>query len=95
MVGFDFPVGILEPPNLRRQIASDPLQFEAESLTARIEQIVWHATAAAVKNLRVQIHENQVLLTGRCRTYYTKQIAQHAAMEAAVGCEVVNEIIVT
>ncbi len=94
MVGFEFDVGILEPPTCRRHSAIDESQFETECLAAKIEQIVWHATAAAVKNLRVQIHEDQVTLTGRCRTYYTKQIAQHAAMETAVGCEVVNQIAV-
>jgi osmotically-inducible protein OsmY len=95
MVGFEFSLGILEPPDCRRQTAIDESQFEAECLTARIEQAVWHATAAAVKNLRVQLHDEQVILTGRCRTYYTKQIAQHAAMEAAAGWEVFNQIVVT
>ncbi|MHB8899435.1 MAG: BON domain-containing protein, partial [Thermoguttaceae bacterium] len=53
------------------------------------------ATAAAVKNLRVQLDDGCIILTGRCRTYYTKQVAQHAAMETADGLEVVNRIVVS
>lgn len=92
MVGFEFNVGILEPFECRRQAAIDKSQHEAERLTAKIEQAVWHATAASVKNLRVELQNGEVILTGRCRTYYTKQIAQHAAMGSAVGWSVVNQI---
>jgi len=95
MVGFEFSVGILEPFDCRRQSTIDESQFEAECLAAKIEQVVWHATAAGVKNLRVELHDGEVILTGRCRTYYTKQIAQHAAMGTAVGWSVVNQIDVT
>lgn len=95
MVGFEFSVGILDPLDCRRQPAIDESPFEAERFVAKIEQVVWHATAAGVKNLRVELRGEEVLLTGQCRTYYTKQIAQHAAMQTAVGWDVVNQIDVT
>ena len=95
MVGFEFSVGILDPVDCRSRSAIDEERFEAECLTAKIEQIVWHATAAGVKGLGVEICDGDVILTGRCRTYYTKQIAQHAAMEAVAGWNVVNRIVVT
>jgi BON domain-containing protein len=95
MVGFEFSVGILEPFDCRRQPAFDESQFEAERLAAKIEQAVWHATAAAVKDLCVELRDGDVILTGRCLTYYTKQIAQHATMGTAVGWNVVNQITVT
>jgi BON domain-containing protein len=95
MVGFEFSVGVLDPFDCRKRPAIDELQFEAERLAAKIEQVVWHATAAGVKNLRVELRGEEVLLTGRCRTYYIKQIAQHAAMQTAVGWSVVNQIDVT
>ena len=95
MVGFEFSVGILEPLDCRRQSAVDEPQFDLERLAAKIEQTVWHATAAGVKSLRVELCESEVILSGRCRTYYTKQIAQHAAMEAATGWNVINRIQVT
>ena len=95
MVGFEFSVGILEPLDCRRQAAIGDTPFEAERLAAKIEQVVWHATAAGVRNLRVELRGEEVLLTGRCRTYYVKQVAQHAAMQTAAGWNVVNQIDVT
>ncbi len=95
MVGFEFSVGLLQPFDGRKSPAIDESQYDAECLAARIEQVVWHATAAGVKNLRVELRDDQVILTGRCRTYYTKQIAQHVAMETAAGWSVVNRIEVT
>jgi len=92
MVGFEFSVGILDPLDGRKQPTIDDSQFEPERLAAKIEQVVWHATAAGVKNLRVEFRGDEVLLTGRCRTYYTKQVAQHAAMQNATGWTVVNQI---
>ncbi len=95
MVGFEFSVGLLEPFDCRKPPAIDESQYEAECLAAKIEQVVWHATAAGVRDLRVESRDHEVILTGRCRTYYTKQIAQHVAMEAAVGWSLVNRIEVT
>ncbi len=101
MAGFEFGTGILEPFVGRRQVvgrrqaAIGNSTFEAERLAAKIEQVVWHATAAAVKDLRVEVENGEVILTGRCRTYYTKQIAQHAAMAEADAWSVVNQIHVT
>ena len=95
MVGFEFSMELLEPVGSSSRLRIDETQFEMERLAATIEQIVWHATAAAVKSLRVELHDGELTLTGRCRTYYTKQIAQHAAMEAAPGWNVVNQIDVT
>lgn len=95
MVGFEFSVGILDPLDCRRQAALDQSTFDLERMAAKIEQAVWHATAAAVKDLRVELRGDEVILTGRCRTYYVKQIAQHAAMATASGWSVVNQIRVT
>ena len=92
MVGFEFSVGLLQPFHSSRQPAIGESQVGAERLAVKIEQKVWHATAAAVKDLRVELHDREIILTGRCRTFYIKQIAQHAAMEAAVGWNVVNQI---
>ncbi len=95
MVGFEFSVGILDPFDCRKTSTIDETRFDAECLAAKIEQVVWHATAAGVKSLAVELCDGEVILTGRCRTYYTKQIAQHAAMGAADGWSVVNRIVVT
>jgi osmotically-inducible protein OsmY len=44
------------------------------------------------RNLRVEVSDQGVLLTGRCTSYYTKQMAQHAAMGVS-GTEEVNNCI--
>jgi TIR domain-containing protein len=61
-------------------------------IAARLEESVFRATAAGVRNLSVRQVGDELVLSGRCRTYYTKQIAQHAAMQAALGWTVVNQI---
>lgn len=53
---------------------------EAEELAASIERAVQRETGHGVRNLRVEVNHEGVLLRGRCDTYYCKQLAQHAAM---------------
>lgn len=64
----------------------------AERLAATIEQAVWRATGGGVKDLRVEVNRQGVLLTGHCNTYYTKQQAQHAAMRVPGGNPLINQI---
>jgi osmotically-inducible protein OsmY len=65
---------------------------EAEKLAASIERAVWRETGGRVRNLRVEVNEDGILLTGRCSTYYAKQQAQHAAMQVPGGGELTNRI---
>jgi osmotically-inducible protein OsmY len=53
---------------------------EAERLAASIERAVQQETGRGVRDLRVEVGEEGVLLRGRCETFYCKQLAQHAAM---------------
>jgi osmotically-inducible protein OsmY len=76
----------------------DPLPetlAEAERLAASIERAVWEETGGGVRDLRVEVSRQGVLLTGRCETYYTKQKAQHAAMAVPGGGQLTNRIQVT
>ena len=68
---------------------------EAEQLAASIERAVWRETSGGVRNLRVEVDDDGVRLTGRCQTYYTKQKAQHAAMAVPGGGPLTNLIEVT
>jgi hypothetical protein len=45
-----------------------------------------------VQNLRLLLHEGGLILRGLSRTYYAKQLAQHAAMKASRLRIVANEI---
>lgn len=65
---------------------------EAEQLAASIEQAVWRETGGRVRNLRVEVGQQGVTLTGRCTTFYTKQQAQHAAMAFPSGHPLSNQI---
>jgi osmotically-inducible protein OsmY len=65
---------------------------EAERLAASIERAVWQETGGGVHDLRVEVSRRGVLLTGHCRTYYTKQKAQHAAMTVSCEGQLTNEI---
>jgi hypothetical protein len=45
-----------------------------------------------IKELQLSLRENGLILRGRCRTYYAKQLAQHAVMSATLCPIVANEI---
>ena len=65
---------------------------EAEELATSIEQAVQRETGHGVANLTVEVHPQGILLKGRCNTYYTKQLAQHAAMNIPGGDRLTNSI---
>ena len=65
---------------------------EAEELAASIERAVQCETGRGVADLTVEVGPQGVLLRGRCDTYYTKQLAQHAAMRMPGGDRLVNSI---
>lgn len=75
-----YGLGMVEPCDCHDDHPIPESQQEAERLAASIERAVSRETGGGVRNLRVEIHDDEVLLTGRCNTYYTKQVAQHAAM---------------
>jgi hypothetical protein len=45
-----------------------------------------------VRHLQVLNHTNGLIITGRTATYYAKQLAQHAVMEASVLPILANDI---
>jgi hypothetical protein len=65
---------------------------EAEELAASIERAVQQETSHGVDHLTVEVSPQGILLKGRCSTYYTKQLAQHAAMSIPGGDRLVNSI---
>jgi osmotically-inducible protein OsmY len=65
---------------------------EAEELAASIEQAVQRETGRGVADLTVEVSPQGILLRGRCTTYYTKQLAQHAAMSIPGGDRLINSI---
>ena len=63
---------------------------EAEVLATSIEQAVQRETGRGVADLTVEVSPQGIQLRGRCNTYYTKQLAQHAAMSIPGGDRLVN-----
>ena len=49
----------------------------AEHLEAKVQRRL----GSRVRDLRVIVHDNGVILKGQTSTYHAKQLAQHAAME--------------
>jgi hypothetical protein len=80
------------PAHLTYQPAAARLSAEAEKLINRIERAVRRGTNDKVRELRVEMTEEGIVLRGRCGTYYCKQLAQSAAMAAAEQETLVNRI---
>jgi hypothetical protein len=58
--------------------ASDPMALDLAQLEAQIQG---HLTGRLV-SLQLSLREDGLVLRGRARTYYAKQLAQHADMRA-------------
>jgi len=55
-----------------------------ETLAERLERMIRERTSGLIRDLRVSVQANEVVVTGRAATYYAKQLATHAALD---GCE--------
>ena len=69
-----------------------PLSLEAEKLAMRIERQIRRATSDKVRELRVEVRRDSIVLEGRCGTFYCKQLASHAAMALSGTTPLVNHI---
>ena len=57
-----------------------------------VERYVRLRTGGTIRGLRVDVQDGEVLLSGRTSTYYNKQLATHAALDAAGAMSLTNEI---
>ena len=71
--------------------APEPIA-EAEELALSIQRAITRQTYGGIRDLHVEVTGNGVLLKGRCRTYYCKQLAQTAAMGVPGGARLTNQI---
>ncbi|MBI3461948.1 MAG: hypothetical protein HY000_02670 [Planctomycetes bacterium] len=67
-------------------------QSESRRLAADIERAIRVRTGRTVHDLRVKVTKKGIVLSGNCASYYTKQLAQHAAMTLLVNEKLLNEI---
>lgn len=65
---------------------------EIKELIGRITKAVLRATSRGVQQLEIRCDGEFLLLLGFCRTFYTKQVAQEAAMALAEKKKLLNRI---
>lgn len=93
---FALPPATIYSETSRTQV--NPSRAEArdvargEKLAVRIARVVRRRTAGSVLNLRVEVRRDGVFLDGQCATFYTKQLAQQAAMVLADEKQLTNRI---
>ena len=67
----------------------------AESIMSNaehLETLLQRRVGGRVRDLRVVLQHNGIILQGRAATYHAKQLAQHAAMDLAGLPIVANDI---
>jgi hypothetical protein len=68
---------------------ASPTLFEE---VVQLEALVKVQLSGRVRNLRLIIHDNGIILRGQAHTYYAKQLAQHVVMELSRRAVQANEI---
>ena len=66
----------------------------SENLAIAIRQRIESRLGGRVRGLSVVVEGNDVVLCGRCSTYYSKQLAQHAALGVIEDEQLENSIVV-
>ena len=57
-----------------------------------LELLVQHRLGSRVRDLRVLVRQDGIILQGRAGTYHAKQLAQHATMELTTLPILANDI---
>jgi hypothetical protein len=70
------------------QMIADPVLPSDEQL----ESLVQRRIGNRVRDLRIIVRANGLILKGRAATYHAKQLAQHAAMELGTLPILANDI---
>ncbi len=65
---------------------------ECRALAERIARDVRESTGQSIRQLCVEVDVDRVRLSGNCSTFYSKQLAQHAAIDGAGQRSISNEI---
>lgn len=89
--GFLPPPAMLYP-EVPRSPSTPHEEHRGDKLATRIARVVKRRTAGSVQNLRVEVRRDGVFLDGQCATFYTKQLAQQAAMDLADEQQLTNRI---
>lgn len=93
------PATTTEPLISRRRANDSPSRQEVDNsrelrLVTRIRERILLRLGGRIHDLHVRVDDKQVILNGRCATYYSKQLAQHAALGVLEDEHLKNEIVV-
>ncbi|MCA9054055.1 MAG: hypothetical protein KDA75_09475 [Planctomycetaceae bacterium] len=71
-----------------------PLQktFDPSVVSLRLERLVQSRTGSRIRDLRVEVLDDQVILTGRASSYHAKQLATHATLNEVSPRTLTNAI---
>lgn len=61
-------------------------------LTSRIRHLLAESPIAEIRRIHVEQDGDRVLLHGRVRTFYAKQMAQETVRRAKCGLHIVNSV---
>jgi hypothetical protein len=77
--------------------ATDPDQRTQRQrhLAIAIRQRIESRLGGRVRDLAIRVRGETIVLEGRCATFYTKQLAQHAALGVLDAEQLENAIVVT
>jgi hypothetical protein len=88
---------ILSPAGFETAPATD-VDYRTERhrhLAVAIRQRIESRLGGRVRDLAIRVRGETVVLEGRCATFYTKQLAQHAALGVLEEEQLENAIVVT
>jgi hypothetical protein len=75
-------------------VAADQTEVEADrqQIIHRILQRIESRLPGRIRRLAVYATDHAIVLSGKCSTYYTKQVAQHTAMGVLEYERLINNI---
>jgi hypothetical protein len=85
------PAGLAKPHPATAERRAERHRHLALAIRQRIESRL----GGRIHNLTICVRGETVVLEGRCATYYTKQLAQHAALGVLEDEQLDNAIVVT
>lgn len=80
---------------MNSQLCAPEIDLRRVSERDHVETHVQQRLHGRVSNLRLQLRDEGLVLQGHAQTYYVKQLAQHAVLEATELPLLANEIEVT
>ena len=79
-------------PQLCLNLPREIIEVSPREIAETVERYVRLRTGGTIRGLHVEVEDGEVILTGRTSTYYNKQLATHAALDAADELSLTNDI---